>query len=86
MSIPERCRAQARIMDLEGWYVCANVLELAANEIELLNRDINEFMDAAAVDALMEGPRLAGWNRSQLNRAWEARRKREYLHTEGDRK
>lgn len=32
---------------------------------------ILEFSDAAQVDVLMDGPRLAGWNRSALNRAFQ---------------
>ena len=31
---------------------------------------VREFHDAAQIDAVMEGPRLTGWNRSALNRAW----------------
>lgn len=43
---------------------------------------LDNFMSAAVVDVLMEGPRLQGWNRSQLDRAWKAGRRRE--ETVGD--
>jgi hypothetical protein len=36
---------------------------------------LNAFVDAARIDACMDGPRIMGWNRSQLDRAlkrWEA--------------
>ncbi len=30
---------------------------------------LEEFVDAAQYDAMMEGPKFKGWNRSQLDRA-----------------
>lgn len=32
---------------------------------------IEEFFGCAVVNALMEGPRLQGWNRSSLDRMWK---------------
>lgn len=34
MRLAQRCRAQARNMDSEGWYVAANVLWKAAEVLE----------------------------------------------------
>jgi hypothetical protein len=36
LKIPERCRIHASKMDEEGWYVTANVLHIAATEIDTL--------------------------------------------------
>lgn len=40
MDITERCRAQARSMELEGWHVCASVLLQAAEEITSLRQHL----------------------------------------------
>lgn len=52
MTLPERCRAQARSMDEEGWYVCANVLAAAAEQIEELEDRLSA--EQAAHMATME--------------------------------
>lgn len=40
--------------------------------LRILDEERARWLDCAMVDALMEGPRLKGWNRSALNRLWEA--------------
>jgi len=40
MDIVKRCHIHAGKMDGEGWYVTANVLSLAADEIEHLRKTI----------------------------------------------
>jgi hypothetical protein len=49
----------------------AEIVRLEA-EVSALRTALELFMSAAEIDALMEGPRLRGWNRSALNRAWAA--------------
>lgn len=41
MTLQERCEAQARSMDEEGWYVAANVLRLAADALPTDGGDMN---------------------------------------------
>ena len=40
MTLAERCRAQSRSMDLEGWYVAANVLWEAAEALDKMGYEI----------------------------------------------
>ena len=42
IDLPERCRIHAGKMDGEGWYVTANVLAAAADEIDKLRRELEQ--------------------------------------------
>jgi hypothetical protein len=46
MTLSERCRAQAESMDLEGWYVCANILREAADRLETLEEGSGEAVES----------------------------------------
>jgi hypothetical protein len=65
-------------------------IEIDQQEIDALraqNADLvaalEEFIDAAQYDALMEGPKFKGWNRSQLDRALK-QAKAALAETKGD--
>ncbi len=47
----------------------SDLVEMYESKITELVAALEEFVDAAQYDAMMEGPKFKGWNRSQLDRA-----------------
>ena len=41
LTLAQRCRIHAEKMQGEGWYVTANVLDAAANELERLIKEVS---------------------------------------------
>jgi hypothetical protein len=75
----------ARSLDwLDGFNHAEEIVAEQAHRIEQIEAALELFINAAEVDATMEGPRLKGWNRSALNRAWEAVRNRANLGAKSD--
>lgn len=65
----ERLRAEHEVTaaNLHAWMrLKADAEARLAEAVEVL-LDVN---DAAQIDVLMEGPRLQGWRRSELDRLW----------------
>jgi len=54
-------------MSSEKW-LPVKLASAAADEIERLKTEIQEWHDCAQYDAMMTGPRFKGWNRSSLDR------------------
>ncbi len=69
-----RLSAEHQIGQLNAAYVAgqtasATELETARAQVEGMRTALEAFTECALYDAMMEGPRFKGWNRSALDRA-----------------
>jgi BMFP domain-containing protein YqiC len=60
MTLSDRCRAQARSMRDEGWYVCSNVLLQSADRIERLEFKVAELEAKVKLNSLGESSPRGG--------------------------
>lgn len=68
MITAERCRAQARSMDEEGWYVCANVLRQAAEELERLSDEVATLRHYGNKDCTAQADEYIEWCKTNNRR------------------